>query len=175
MARAALGASNIKLTLPTLVEGLITQGANPPPSYWKKKTKVLDRTKALYGPRTQAYGETNYYEEKLQVLDRTKTLYGPRTQAYGETYYSKEKLQVLDTTQYNHTSVLGSEARCYWKHGQSSTLLGNPLGWFILGFSFLGNYFTRVMVHSTVISVSLISLIYCGLVLLYLIVSIGSN
>ena len=25
-----------------------------------EKTKVLDRTRALYGPRTQAYGETNY-------------------------------------------------------------------------------------------------------------------
>ena len=29
-----------------------------------EKTKVLDRTKALYGPRTQAYGETNYPREK---------------------------------------------------------------------------------------------------------------
>ena len=26
----------------------------------KKKLQVLDRTKALYGPRTQAFGETNY-------------------------------------------------------------------------------------------------------------------
>ena len=31
----------------------------------KKKLKVLDRTKALYSPRTQAYGETNYLKEKL--------------------------------------------------------------------------------------------------------------
>ena len=30
--------------------------------------------------------------KKLQVLDRTKVLYGPRTQAYGETKYLKEKL-----------------------------------------------------------------------------------
>ena len=43
----------------------------------------------MYGPRTQAYGETNYLKEKLQVLDRTKVLYGPRTQAYEETKYSK--------------------------------------------------------------------------------------
>ena len=50
----------------------------------------MDRTKALYGPRTQAYAETNYLKEKLQVLDRTKALYGPRTQAFGETNYFKE-------------------------------------------------------------------------------------
>ena len=54
------------------------------------KIQVLDRTKALYGPRTKAYWETNYLKEKLQVLDRTKALYGPRTQAYGETNYLKE-------------------------------------------------------------------------------------
>ena len=52
-----------------------------------EKTKVLDRTRASYGPRTQAYGETNYLKEKTKVLDRTKTLYGPQTQAYGETNY----------------------------------------------------------------------------------------
>ena len=28
-----------------------------------EKTKVLDGTRALYGPRTQAYGETNYLRE----------------------------------------------------------------------------------------------------------------
>ena len=49
------------------------------------------KTKALHGPRTQAYGETKYKTEILQVLDRTKALHGPRTQAYGETYL-KEKL-----------------------------------------------------------------------------------
>ena len=38
----------------------------------KEKLQVLDRTKALHGPRTQAYGETKYSKEKLQVLDRTK-------------------------------------------------------------------------------------------------------
>ena len=42
-----------------------------------RKTQVLDRTKALYDPRTQAYGETNYLREKIQVLDTTWTLYGP--------------------------------------------------------------------------------------------------
>ena len=51
----------------------------------KEKLQVLDRTKALHGPRTQAYGETKYRKEKLQVLYRTKALHGPRTQAYGET------------------------------------------------------------------------------------------
>ena len=59
-------------------------------NYLKEKLQVLDRTKALYGPRTQAYGETNYLKEKLQVLDRTKALYGPRTQAYGKTNYLRE-------------------------------------------------------------------------------------
>ena len=53
--------------------------------------QVLDRTKALRGPRTQAYGETKYIKEILQVLDRTKALHGPRTQAYGETNYLKNK------------------------------------------------------------------------------------
>ena len=60
----------------------------------KKKKKeilqVLDRTKALHGPRTQAYGETKYKKEILQVLDRTKALHGPRTQAYGETKYRRK-------------------------------------------------------------------------------------
>ena len=54
--------------------------------------QLLDRTKTLYGPQTQAYGKTNHYKERIQVLDRTKALYGPRTQAYGETNYLKEKL-----------------------------------------------------------------------------------
>uniref|UniRef100_A0A7N2MBW0 Uncharacterized protein n=1 Tax=Quercus lobata TaxID=97700 RepID=A0A7N2MBW0_QUELO len=74
-----------------------------------KKLQVLDRTKALYGPRTQAYGETKYSKEKLQVLDRTKALYGPRTQAYGETNYLTEKLQVLDRTKALH----GPRAQAY--------------------------------------------------------------
>ena len=63
------------------------------PSTQNKNYKVLDRTQALHGPRTQAYGETKYAKEKLQVLDRTNALYGPRTQAYGETKYSNQKLQ----------------------------------------------------------------------------------
>ena len=55
--------------------------------------KVLDRTKALHGPRTQAYGETKYEKgKKSQVLDITKTLRGPRTQAYGETNYPDGKV-----------------------------------------------------------------------------------
>ena len=35
-------------------------------------------------------GKPSTQKNKLQVLDRTKALYGPRTQAYGETKYSKE-------------------------------------------------------------------------------------
>ena len=82
------------------------------PTTQKKKLRVLDRTKALYGPRTQAYGETNYLEEKTtsfgqnqglvwssdsnlwgnQLLRRKKTTsFGSRTQAYGETNYLEEK------------------------------------------------------------------------------------
>ena len=34
------------------------------PTTWMRKTRCLDRTKALHGPRTQAYGETNYLDEK---------------------------------------------------------------------------------------------------------------
>ena len=52
-----------------------------------------DGTKALHGPRTQAYGETEQkkkIKKKLQVLYKTKALHGPRTQAYGETKYKKE-------------------------------------------------------------------------------------
>ena len=55
-----------------------------------EKTKILDGTRALYGPRTQAYEETNYLKEKTKVLDRTMILYGPRTQAYGETNYLRK-------------------------------------------------------------------------------------
>ena len=51
----------------------------------------MDRTKALHGPRNQAYGETKYKKEILWVLDRTKVLHGPRTQTYGETNYLKKK------------------------------------------------------------------------------------
>ena len=52
----------------------------------------MDRTKALYGPRTQAYGETKYKKLLLlQVLDRTEALYGPRTRANGETDYLDKK------------------------------------------------------------------------------------
>ena len=44
----------------------------------------------MYGPRTQAYGETNYLRQ-TKVLDKTKALYGPLTQAYGETNYPRKK------------------------------------------------------------------------------------
>ena len=35
----------------------------------EEKSKVLDRTKALHGARTQACGETNYLKEKLRYMD----------------------------------------------------------------------------------------------------------
>ena len=74
----------------------------------------MDRTKALYGPRTQAYGETNYLKEKIQVLDRTKALYGPQTQAYGETNYLKEKIQVLDRTKPMGKPTILKENTEFW-------------------------------------------------------------
>ena len=54
------------------------------PSTKKKKSQVLDRTKALHGPRTQAYGETKYSKK---FWTETKALHGPLTQAFGETNY----------------------------------------------------------------------------------------
>ena len=53
------------------------------------KNWVLNRTKVLYGPRTQTYGETNYLDKK-KILDKTKVLYGPRIQTYGETNHFHE-------------------------------------------------------------------------------------
>ena len=40
----------------------------------QKIYKVLDRTKALHGPRTQAYGETNYLKEKLRSFGQNQGL-----------------------------------------------------------------------------------------------------
>ena len=86
-------------------------GLKPIPK--KKKKKVLDRTKALHSPRTQAYGETKYSKKfwteprpcmvlglkpmgkpstQKKVLDITKALHGPRTQAYGKTNYPDGKV-----------------------------------------------------------------------------------
>ena len=85
----------------------------------------MDRSKVLYGHRTQTYGETNYLDEKTefwteprycmvlglkpmgkqttyqnQVLDRTKVLHGPRTQTYGETNYVDEKTKFWTEPRY---------------------------------------------------------------------------
>ena len=75
----------------------------------KKKQQILDKTKALYGPRTQAYGETKYSKKKPQVLDRTNALHGTRTQAYGKTKYLKKKPQVLDRTK----ALYGPQTQAY--------------------------------------------------------------
>ena len=62
------------------------------PTSWMWKTRFLDRTKALHGPRTQAYGKTNFLDVmKTRFLDRTKALHGSRTQAYGKTNYLDEE------------------------------------------------------------------------------------
>ena len=63
------------------------------PATYQYQNQVLDRTKVLYGPRTQTYGETNYLDEKTEFLDRTKVLHGLRTQTYGETNYLDEKIK----------------------------------------------------------------------------------
>ena len=34
--------------------------------------RVLDRTKVLYGPRTQTYGETNYLDEKTEFWTESR-------------------------------------------------------------------------------------------------------
>ena len=68
----------------------------------------------MYGPRTQASGETNYLEQKLQVLDRTKALYGLRTQASGETNYLEKK-----------TTSFGQNQGLVWS--SDSSLWGNHL------------------------------------------------
>ena len=105
----------------------------------KKGHKVLDRTKALYGPRTQAYGETKYKNYLLQVLDRTKALYRPRTQAYGETKYKNFLLlQVLDRTKalycpqtqaYGETKYKNSYYYKFWTEPRRYTFLGpKPTG-----------------------------------------------
>ena len=81
---ASLGASSIKIASPALFDGLTfkkrineqkntsfgqNQGLvwSSDPSLWgnqllTNRTQVLDRTKALYGPRTRASGETNYLQ-----------------------------------------------------------------------------------------------------------------
>ena len=45
----------------------------------ENKAQVLNRTKALHGPQTLAYGETRHTENKVQVLDKTKALHSPWT------------------------------------------------------------------------------------------------
>ena len=121
---ASLGASSIKISSPSLFDELTLKkrineqqntsvGQNQglawsfDPSLWgnqqlTNRIQVLDRTKALYDPRTQASGETNYLQNTTQVLDRTKALYGPRTQASGETNYLQNTTQVLDRTKALH-------------------------------------------------------------------------
>ena len=44
------------------------------PSTQKKKLQVLDKTKALHGPRTQAYGETKYSKEKTTSFGQNQGL-----------------------------------------------------------------------------------------------------
>src|SRR6266700_3253241 len=146
-----------------MVLGLKSMGK---PSTKKKKSQVLDRTKALHGPRTQAYGETKYKKEKIksfgqkkglewssdsslwgnqvqkkrksQVLDRTKALHGPRTQAYGETKYKKEKITSFGQNQglvwSSDSSLWGNQVQKrenhkFWTEPRPCMVLGlKPMG-----------------------------------------------
>ena len=95
---------------------------------------MLDRTKVLYGPWTQTYGETNYFKKK--VLDRTKVLHGPRTQTYGETNYFEKNYKFW--TEPRSCMVLGlkpigkpTTLRKYkfWTKPRSCIVLGlKPMG-----------------------------------------------
>ena len=172
--------------------------------------QVLDRTKALYGPRTQAYGETNYLKEINTSFGQNQGIVWSSDSNLWENQLperknkgSRHNLDIVWSSdsipwrsyplivglvprlngipslpsdpQYQGNWCDCDSSRCYQKHGQSPSLLGNPLGWFILSFLFLDGCLMRITEHSAVISVSLISLIYCGLALLYLIMSISSN
>ena len=55
-----------------MVLGLKSMGK--PSTKKKKKSQVLDRTKALHGPRTQAYGETKYKKEKITSFGQNQGL-----------------------------------------------------------------------------------------------------
>ena len=56
---------------PCMVLGLKPMGK---PIKKKKKLQVLDKTKALHGPWTQAYGETNYSDGESPRLKYCKML-----------------------------------------------------------------------------------------------------
>ena len=81
---------------------------------------MLDRTKVLHGPRTQAYGETRHIEHKGQVLDITNPLHGLRTQAYWETRHIEPKSQVLDRTKALHGPRI-----IYLKQVKATNIIGN--------------------------------------------------
>ena len=51
-----------------MVLGLKPMGKLATSKKEKKKNEVLDRTKVLYGPRTQTYGETSYFKKKKTKL-----------------------------------------------------------------------------------------------------------
>ena len=46
--------------------------------------KGFEQNQGIVWSSTSTCGQTNYLNEKTKVLDRTKALYGPRTQAYGK-------------------------------------------------------------------------------------------
>src|SRR6266702_466581 len=56
---------------PCMILGLKPMGK---PSTKKKISQVLDRTKALHGPRTQAYGETKYKKENITSFGQNQGL-----------------------------------------------------------------------------------------------------
>ena len=74
---------------PCMVLGLKPMGK---PSTQKKKNISFGQNQGLAWSSDSSLWGNQLLKRKIQVLDRTKTLHGPRTQAYGETKYTKKKL-----------------------------------------------------------------------------------
>ena len=179
-ARAILGASNIKLIPPHL-----GQGAN----LWKLN-QLLRRKTTSFGQNQGLVWSSDSSLWENQLLRRNNTSFGHNLDVMWPLDPTPERnypLIVGPVPKLNGIPSLPSDpqyqgnwcdcdrARCYQKHGQSPSLLGNLLGWFILSLSFSDGCLTCITKHSAVISVSFMSLIYWELSLLYLIMSISSD
>ena len=73
----------------------------------------MDRTKVLYGPRTQTYGETNYLDEKIEFWTESR---------YWETNYLDEKIEFWTESRY--CMVLGPYNIRTWGNQPLSGNLG---------------------------------------------------
>ena len=93
-AQAILRASNIKLTPPHLCRRANLWKLNQ--QLLTRKIQVLDRTKALHGPRTQASGETNYLQEKYKFWTEPRPCMVLGLKPLGKPTTYKEKLHHMD-------------------------------------------------------------------------------